>query len=389
MNIRLRFLVIAFSLFIICLTNAKSDFPTGSNYDKIQGSGSLLDSVQIFSWDSTEWVQTGWEKYIYDSLKRLITLDKFNWNNTGGKWIDKNTYEYYDSTKYERNITFISGSLYNYIELKYDSLWKLVKESISNNYTDEIRIYYYSYDSLGNCDYIREEMRLRNGGYWVEQRGYKTFRYNLKNQLIEKLSFSANGFIKDSLVYKYDNSDSLLAEEHFFPNDYDSILSGAFKYEYLYKNTFLISKKLERWSINFHNWIHGGITNYFYDSDGDLSTEIYQKWVDSLEIYENINKRVYFYRKPNSVSESRPISDNIMIFPNPAGSEINIALPGNISNFTKVEVIDITGRQVFNSEKTNDAQSNVQLDISTLPTGYYLVKVLAGNGVYAGYFIKE
>ncbi|SFW88938.1 reprolysin-like metallopeptidase [Chitinophaga sancti] len=66
--------------------------------------------------------------------------------------------------------------------------------------------------------------------------------------------------------------------------------------------------------------------------------------------------------------------DKIQIYPNPAKNVVNVNLAG-VKGKSEVSMYDVNGRQVLRREVS---AVNAQLDISTLPTGVYIIKVKNG-----------
>lgn len=75
------------------------------------------------------------------------------------------------------------------------------------------------------------------------------------------------------------------------------------------------------------------------------------------------------------------VDNSVNIYPNPASDVINI-LNGNNLNITSVEIIDLMGRTILSSEKTN-------IDISNLAEGQYFVKIHGETTVVKKLFIKK
>lgn len=89
---------------------------------------------------------------------------------------------------------------------------------------------------------------------------------------------------------------------------------------------------------------------------------------------------------PNGPSELgvEAISNNTCnIYPNPATTELNIGLAeeGN----AKVSIIDAAGQVV----KTMTSDLKESINISNLPKGIYMVRVVTNNSVYTNQFVKE
>lgn len=84
-----------------------------------------------------------------------------------------------------------------------------------------------------------------------------------------------------------------------------------------------------------------------------------------------------------ALSENEPI-DVLRIHPNPSGQNISLGIPGHISG--SVELMDIHGRRVLS---TLINSGGIPIDISTLPSGVYLVKYLNSDRTIFGRFVKE
>ena len=74
------------------------------------------------------------------------------------------------------------------------------------------------------------------------------------------------------------------------------------------------------------------------------------------------------------------VAEGITIFPNPASSSLTVASTQNIS---VVAIINILGKIVYSGSYNSDA---VQIDVSTLPSGVYFIKV---NGTEIRKFMKQ
>jgi hypothetical protein len=72
-------------------------------------------------------------------------------------------------------------------------------------------------------------------------------------------------------------------------------------------------------------------------------------------------------------------------FPNPATNTLNIRIPG-VKGSADIRVIDMYGKQVL---FRSSSQVNTQLDISRLPAGMYLVKVVNDGKETTMKIVKE
>jgi hypothetical protein len=85
---------------------------------------------------------------------------------------------------------------------------------------------------------------------------------------------------------------------------------------------------------------------------------------------------------PLSVIENQN-NMSVQIYPNPAGSSVNIV--PNIEGSYTVEVFDFTGRKLISTVKDNGI---TELNIENLSTGTYLVRISSGNQSYTEKLVK-
>jgi uncharacterized repeat protein (TIGR02543 family) len=76
----------------------------------------------------------------------------------------------------------------------------------------------------------------------------------------------------------------------------------------------------------------------------------------------------------------------VRIYPNPAKSVLIID-NGQLT-INNVTIIDISGRQIFNSQ-FSILNSQLKLDVSPLPAGFYFIRIETNKGTVTGKFIKE
>jgi hypothetical protein len=80
---------------------------------------------------------------------------------------------------------------------------------------------------------------------------------------------------------------------------------------------------------------------------------------------------------PLSVAEFD--ASNFSIFPNPNQGEFTIKLKSSSNSNIKVEVYDVRGRSIFNSVYSNTSEFNQTINLKSVQSGMYLVKVSDGE----------
>lgn len=97
---------------------------------------------------------------------------------------------------------------------------------------------------------------------------------------------------------------------------------------------------------------------------------------DGIVVPENID---------NALPVVKPANKTLVVYPNPTTGEINISSQHII--IQKIEIVSLSGKQVYS--KTNIKDSNINLNISSLPSGMYLVKAYTENGMETKEIIKQ
>lgn len=82
---------------------------------------------------------------------------------------------------------------------------------------------------------------------------------------------------------------------------------------------------------------------------------------------------------------TQDINSTIKIYPNPSNDGVVYLDPKKV-NYSKVEVLNILGSVVASENKNAASNEKMRLDLNTLPSGTYFVRVTAGDKVYTERF---
>ena len=83
----------------------------------------------------------------------------------------------------------------------------------------------------------------------------------------------------------------------------------------------------------------------------------------------------------------QPALSGVSVFPNPSTGKVNIGLPQDLRQ-VQVELWSVTGQQLL-IRRIQDGQTQVELDLSTLPAGWYAYRITAKEGVYSGRLVLQ
>jgi len=87
------------------------------------------------------------------------------------------------------------------------------------------------------------------------------------------------------------------------------------------------------------------------------------------------------YYESNLVGLKEPvIIEEMIVYPNPAKDYLNISFRNNSPAFIQLNLADLSGRIVFNSEVNRPGDDQIRIDISNLAPGVYLLSSKTGEG---------
>ncbi|MBE9489500.1 MAG: T9SS type A sorting domain-containing protein [Bacteroidetes bacterium] len=77
--------------------------------------------------------------------------------------------------------------------------------------------------------------------------------------------------------------------------------------------------------------------------------------------------------------DSFSLEDSFSVFPNPNNGEFTVKLNSNSGNDIRISVYDIRGRQVFDNSYNNAANFNEVINLGSVQSGLYILKITDGN----------
>jgi len=113
-----------------------------------------------------------------------------------------------------------------------------------------------------------------------------------------------------------------------------------------------------RFKINNGYYTYGGLNGFWYEDSGVLTVE-------------------------NFLGVDNQVIKGFMMYPNPTKSNLTISAKNRIES---VVIVNMLGQEILTN---NTNSTDLQLDISKLPFGNYILKVQVGNQLGTYHFIKE
>lgn len=98
--------------------------------------------------------------------------------------------------------------------------------------------------------------------------------------------------------------------------------------------------------------------------------------LNSVLVYYNPQFPDCYYYGVTGIDES--IISSMVIFPNPASSQISVVMPFNNQDNILVRVLSLTGREM-SSKYVSEGDGRFEVDVSALQSGIYLLETITGE----------
>jgi Secretion system C-terminal sorting domain len=354
--------------------------------DMVYDANNNLTSETYQIWNGSAWENNEKYTYTYDTNNnRTSELDQ-SWN--GSVWENYNQYiNTYDANNNQTSKLGQNwnGSVWeNYIQYinTYDANNNKTSEldqSWNGSVWENVEQWLYTYDVINNLKSILAQGW--NGTAWVNS-WLTTYTYDANNNRTSGLGQNWNGsaWVNYSLTtYTYDASNNLTSELQQSWNG--SAWVNHFQWLFTYDaNNNLVSAFEQKWDGNA--WVNHLKDNLTYDANNFTESESYKYWNNYGTNIVGGDSIYYYFHTVVGVNELMVQDGNIVVYPNPTSTSITI------ETITKgsLSIHNISGQQLLQQEIT---EPKTQLDISSLPSGVYFVRVTGEKVVQVGKFVKQ
>ena len=145
------------------------------------------------------------------------------------------------------------------------------------------------------------------------------------------------------------------------------------------------SRKATVMKFDGSSWIAVGSEGFSAGDANYTSLAFSQSGKPYVAYMDNANSdkiTVMYYDAPTGVDENQQLK--LSFYPNPSFDKITINKSINASQ-EQLFIINLSGKQLLQRTIT---EPTTTIDISTLPSGIYVVKVVGERGVQVGKFVK-
>jgi hypothetical protein len=390
----------------------------------------ILDGMITWSKEENNWISGSKYEYEYNDLNQKIMESRYHYDPYYPKWIGdfKAVMEYNDNN-------LITRTSFSWINLENDWLPSLKYDyqyDDLNRQTILITGYYDEYLQVWNYNSKNETVyNLTNQIILISQYGWLEESWVIQKQdttiyidsgeykLNIALTRNSEGMPWDSvsraeyyfdettgktekLQFTYSEDDWLLVEKTITRNDengsnyyeeyyWDNLLqqlTGNYIMEMLYNDKGLFTGfTFFDWSPETNDWFGEYKISIYYSSSGYTNSEINFLW-DIIAADWKIDYKKFNFFSMVDITDTDPLiiqSDEISIYPNPAGTFLNISLPDKSSGISSYQIYSLTGK--FISSGRLDEHSTL-INVSELQNGMYIIRVGEGS-FYTGKIVIQ
>lgn len=329
----------------------------------------LTDKVNSW-WDFyyLEWMEYAKAHLTYNTNNNLGNILNTKWDGNIADWVNDSLFV----NKYNSNSLISEAS--KYVWIPFISDWE---GSLKNTYLYDTNLlnienteFVWNYDSTDFIPNTKNKFIYNSNLQLSEYLQYKinTNHTGWDNYRRSITLYNSNGFINETILYiwAFDDTNFTWVENLKYSFIYDNN-------ENLVENTSYIFD----WDIK--TWVNNSqiIIDYYTDNLIKSSTRFYWEYNRWNEI-EQFN---YYYPGYTSIDLFAD-AEIFSIYPNPAKEKLSISISEHFSDCTKIEIIDLKGRKVYETSY-NFSKTLVEINLPKVPNGIYLLRVVAANNTFS------
>jgi len=310
----------------------------------------LLSSELRLLNSNNEWRNNLVFNYLYNENQKVVNEIQQEWVNNN--WLNKNRklYEYDSNTKIQT------------YELWNDSVWKLSGKGISlyNEFNNIVNRITFSWEdsiwlNISKYDYSYNEENLISSYlfyYWEDE------QWSQKS--------------KSTYTYEDDGNKIIRIDQNWNNSSWET----RHKSTRIYEGDTVIYYTSEYW-IN-GEWVDNWILKENF-VNGNIRREYMKTWEETEWV--NFYYKVYYYESISGVQNTIGNEELLSVYPNPTKGMMNIRFHNKNTQILNIEIYTLSGELVCSNNFKNFI-SNYTLDLSTLSSGNYILKLLTEDNIF-------
>lgn len=379
-------------------TNTSTDTTTGINQNMEQHyyDAGRHDTLTIYSnWNTST---NNWQDYNksirrYDSRGNITEEFYYSWDNNSSQLILNNGYKTQYTYDSNNNIIDEIRQEYNNSTMQWNYSYRIIYTYAANawsdvtiqtwdgtNWVNEERYY-----NIVWHNFINEEPQSYYNDRWNNNAWDQYQRVNITYTNYDYVEIDDT--IQNNVWSNYARYTYTGDQYGSMTNVYAKMISGTWVDQTRYTRTFdsHINETLNSNETFINgNWRIDNGYQYQHTYSGDNLLETIVQYYDNNSLaYVNQFKHIYYdFRSFNNTGLKNISENEVNLFPNPSKDFIKIS---NNTFIHTIYLYDLTGKEILKLTPNNTI---VNIDLNTLDPGTYLYKIISGDKVCSGRFMK-
>ena len=328
------------------------------------------------SWNGSSFDNFYRTVFTYNSGNQLTGTQQ-QWNTSTSAWVNQ----------------FQDSFLYNVVNQRTAHYYRVWDDSLTHAWHNSFRETY-TYDGAGNRIIDLHQFWRAGTSAWIDW-AKAIYSYNALHQLVTETyqgwdSASASWKFTRDATHGYNSSNQQISIV-----DRDSI---GFHASGLYHNVdstvnislnaagYPLTTVVYGWQSN--SWINFKRFIETYNSNNQVISEYGTHWNGSSWVIGSLDYAYRYYYETYAEGVANSISRNAILnlYPNPAKEMLSIDLTSQQSEANTVTIYDGAGRSVLHWQIPSSVHSMHQLNISSLPSGVYWLRLSNESGTLSRSF---
>lgn len=134
-------------------------------------------------------------------------------------------------------------------------------------------------------------------------------------------------------------------------------------------------------------WRNSSLTTYTYDANNFITSQSSRRWNDNGTRISSGDSTHYYFHTVLGINDLIVPLKSFTVYPSPTSTTITIELSNTttIKN-TYLTIYNLNGQPLIEQQIT---EPTTLIDIGTLPSGIYVVRLIWENGIQVGKFVKK
>lgn len=365
--------------------------------ESVYDENNLLEYWISYEWDEDQWIKVRKIQYSYNENNLKTAQFTYDWIVEEGVWFQSYQVDLGYNDQGLRNYYLIYTLDFETNELVWMEKQEIIfndsgSEDTSTNYRWDRDIEIWNNYSRKTFSY-ETEIRSFYDDYWdsTEWKHYSIYSGYWADPLT--VMYNTHILIDDTLwlhssktEYGYDLSGRTISRESYRYIEYMHYWLGMEKYDRFYSDNGLSFTVIYYdWDVVLDIWDYDIKEETGYDENQIRTYANTKQWNLYESIWETLDSQRYYYTNISSINENKNEYSIVNVYPNPCSNQLNLDIGNLYNSETIFRIYSIIGETVIEGSLS---KINMNINVSQLEKGFYMIQAVNGKNKYSGKFLK-